>query len=272
MSQHVETDLETVHLEYDPDRSVGRLTLNRPDRLNAIDPQLSRDIVAGLERLEAAGEDDGDVALRAVVIEGAGDRAFCAGADVSTFDERTLAGQSARRRGPFVRAFPVPVIAKIHGYCLGGGLELAMACDLRVATEAATLGLPESDLGLMPGSGGVQFLARAANPAIAMEVAMTGQRGFVSGAEAADYGIVNAAHPAAELDDAVATLADVIASQPPLAVQAIKRSARMAVETGLAEGLDYDRRQFELLLGTDDAAAGMAAFLEDDAEPEFTGT
>lgn len=272
MPASFEAELDTVDLAYDAHRSVGRLTLNRPDRLNAIDPQLSRDIVAGLERLEAVNEEGEGVALRGVVIEGAGDRAFCAGADVATFDERTLAAESARRRGPFVMDFPAPVVAKIHGYCVGGGLELAMACDFRVAAADATLGLPESDLGLMPGSGGVQLLARLANPAVAKAVAMKGRRGFLTGEEAADCGLVEEVHPADELDAAVAELTDVIADQPPLAVQAIKRSADVAVNASLEQGLAYDRRQFETLLDTEDAEKGMRAFLEDGDEPEFAGT
>lgn len=264
-------ELDTVIVEFDADRYVGHLTLNRPDRLNTLSPGLSRDIVAGLELLEEQNEDADGVALRAVVIEGAGDRAFCAGADVTSFGDRSPAADSDRGHYQFIMDFPVPVIAKIHGYCLGGGLETAMSCDFRLATEDAELGLPEVDLGIIPGAGGVQFVSKMANPAIAKEIAMRGQTGFVSGTEAASHGLVNSAHPADELDDAVAGLADRIASQPPLAIQAIKRSANMAVQSNLREGLEYDSRQFAPLLSTEDAEEGMRAFAEDDYEPEFKG-
>lgn len=264
-------ELDTVIVEFDTDRQVGHLTLNRPDRLNTLSPQLSTDIVGGLELLEEQNQAADGVALRAVVIEGAGDRAFCAGADVTSFEDRSPAASSARGHYQFIMDFPAPVIAKIHGYCLGGGLETAMSCDFRLATEDAQLGLPEVDLGIIPGAGGVQFLSKMANPAVAKEVAMRGQSGFLSGTEAESHDLVNGAHPQAELDDAVADLADRIASQPPLAIQAIKRSANMAVQTGLQEGLEYDRRQFAPLLSTEDAAEGMRAFAEDDYEPEFKG-
>jgi len=271
MPESFEEELDTVIVEYDGDRHVGHLTLNRPDRLNTLSPQLSSDIVTGLERLEEVNEDADGVALRAVVMEGAGDRAFCAGADVTSFEDRSPAAESPRDHYRFLMDFPTPVIAKIHGFCLGGGLETAMSCDFRVATEDADLGLPEADLGIIPGAGGVQFLSEMANPAIAKEVAMKGQSGFLSGSEAADHGLVNSAHDAGELDDAVAEFADIIAGQPPLAIQAIKRSADMAVESGLHEGIEYDQRQFAPLLGTEDAEEGMRAFADDDYEPEFKG-
>lgn len=271
MPDSFQEELDAAIVEYDADSHVGHLTLNRPDRLNTLSPQLSADIVAGLERLESVNEDSDGVELRAVVMEGAGDRAFCAGADVTAFEDRSPGASSARGHYEFIMDFPAPVVAKIHGYCLGGGLETAMSCDFRLATEDASLGLPEVDLGIIPGAGGVQFLSKMANPSVAKEVAMRGQSGFLSGTEAAEYDLVNGAHPAGELDDAVAELTETIAGQPPLAIQAIKRSANVAVQTGLREGLEFDRQQFGPLLGTEDAQEGMRAFAEDDYEPTFRG-
>lgn len=264
-------ELDTVIVEYDEDSHVGHLTLNRPDKLNSLSPQLSNDIQEGLRQLESLNEDADGVELRAVVIEGAGDRAFCAGADITSFEDRSPGGASERGHYKFIMDFPAPVIAKIHGYCLGGGLETAMSCDFRLVQEDAQLGLPEVDLGIIPGAGGVQFISKLVNPAVAKEVAMKGQSGFISGEEAAELNLANDCFSEDEFDDAVSEFAQTIASQPPLAVQAIKRSANMAVQVGLQEGLEYDQRQFAPLLGTDDAQEGMRAFAEDDYEPEFKG-
>lgn len=264
-------ELDTVIVEYDEDTHVGHLTLNRPDKLNSLSPQLSNDIVEGLKTLESVNEGVDGVELRAVVMEGAGDRAFCAGADITSFENRTPGGVSDRGHYEFIMDFPAPVIAKIHGFCLGGGLETAMSCDFRLVREDAQLGLPEIDLGIIPGAGGVQFLSKMANPAVAMEVAMKGQNGFLSGAEAADLNLANDVYDEDEFDDAVADFAQEIASQPPLAIQAIKRSANMAVQVGLREGLEYDEQQFSPLLSTEDAQEGTRAFAEDDYEPEFKG-
>jgi len=264
-------ELDTVIVDFDEDTHIGRLTLNRPDRLNTLSPQLSSDIREGLKRLEAQNEDADGVALRAVVIEGAGDRAFCAGADVTSFEDRSPAAESGRGHYQFIRDFPAPVIAKVHGFCLGGGLETAMSCDFRIAADDASLGLPEIDLGIIPGAGGVQFLAEAINASVAKEVAMLGQDGFISGAEAEEYGLVNSAHDVDDLDEAADDFAERIAEKPPLAIQAIKRSANMAVGASLEEGIEYDQRQFAPLLSTEDAEEGMRAFAEDDYEPEYKG-
>ena len=147
-----------------------------PDALNALNDQLLSDVVEGLRRLESNNDSEG-VALRAVVIEGAGDKAFSAGADVSGFSEGSAGGTSARSTGRFIREFPAPVIAKVQGYCLGGGFETALACDFRFASADSTFGLPEVDLGLLPGAGGVQYVARLASEAVAKEFAMTGEIG-----------------------------------------------------------------------------------------------
>jgi len=261
-------ELETVIVAFDEETGVGSLTLDRPDALNALNGQLLSDIVEGLRRLEARNEDAEGVALRAVVIEGAGEKAFSAGADISGFSGGSSGGSSPRSTGRFVREFPAPVIAKIQGYCLGGGLETAFACDFRFASEDSTFGLPEVDLGLLPGAGGVQYVARLANEAVAKELAMTGEHFPAERAHA--EGLVHDVFPAEDLDDEVEAFAENLATQAPLSVQAIKESANRAHQMGLNEGIQFDRTTFETLLNTEDAEEGAAAFSED-RDPEFVG-
>ncbi len=262
------TDLETVNVAFDESTGVGTLTLNRPDKLNTLNQQLREDLVAGLEALEGENEGADGVALRVVILEGAGDRAFCAGADVTEFSEASPGESSERSYGEFIREFPAPIIAKIQGYCLGGGLELAFACDLRFASEDSTFGLPETGLGIIPGAGGIQYLVRLAGPAVAKELVMEGEH--FSAKRAADAGLVNDVYPTDELDAEVEAFAEQISGQAPLAIQATKESVAVAQQVGLEEGLAYDNRVATELLETEDAEEGQAAFAED-REPEFDG-
>ncbi|UHQ96123.1 enoyl-CoA hydratase/isomerase family protein [Natrinema halophilum] len=261
------TEFETTAVEFDAETGIGHLTLDRPDSLNALSGQLQTDIIAGLEKLDAENDEADGVALRAVVIEGAGGN-FCAGADINEFSDASAGDRSDRSHYEFIRSFPVPIIAKIRGYCLGGGFETAMSCDFRLAHEDARLGLPEVDLGLIPGAGGVQLISELANPAVAREIAMTGDH--ISADRAHELNLVKRFSDE-EFDDAVAEFAEKIASKPPLAIQAIKRSASVATQTDLEEGFKYDRQQFKPLLATEDHEKGARAFVEDDYEPSFTG-
>lgn len=260
--------LETVLVEYDEDRGVGTLTMDRPDALNALSAQLRDDIVAGLERLEERNDGADGVELRAVVLEGAGEKAFCAGADIGGFSGESSGGSSARSHYDLIRDFPAPVVARIDGYCLGGGFETALACDFRLASESSTFGFPEVNLGILPGAGGVQDVTKIAGPAVAKELAMTGEH--ISSARADEEGLVNRVYVDDEFDAEVDNFVTDLAGQAPLAVQAIKRSADMAVNSGLEEGIAYDRSRFQELLRTEDHAEGAAAFSED-REPEFEG-
>jgi len=259
-------EFETTIVEFDESTGVGSLTLNRPDALNALSGQLRADIEAGLRALNDLNDDGID--MRVVVIEGAGGN-FCAGADITEFESGPPTTSVDRSHYQFIIDYPVPVIAKIRGYCLGGGLETAMACDFRYASEEARLGLPEVDLGIIPGAGGVQFISRLANPAVAKEIAMTGRH--VPAPEAAELGLLNDVHADDDLDDAVAEFAETLAGKPPLSLQTIKESGNLATQVGLREGREYDRAAFEPLLATEDHAEGARAFAEDDYEPEFTG-
>jgi enoyl-CoA hydratase/carnithine racemase len=263
-------ELETVVVDFDDERAVGTLTLDRPDSLNAMNGQMRADIETGLEHLSELDEQAAGVAVRAVVIEGTGDQAFCAGADITGFSDVSSAAFEPHGMRDSVIEFPAPVIAKIHGYCLGGGLELALACDFRIASESARLGFPEVDLGLLPGAGGVQYVARLAGPSFAKELAMTGEH--ISAERAAEEGVLNHIHSDDELDGAVDEFVETLAEKPPLAVRAVKDSGNVAVETDLREGRKYDRRIFGTLLETEDHDEGARAFADDDYEPEFEGT
>lgn len=262
----MEETLNTVLVKFDSQTGVGTLTMNRPDSLNAMNTQMREDLQEGLDLLEA--QNDESVNLRVVILEGAGDRAFCGGADINEFSDEPAGDTSDRPLGAMIRDFPAPVIAKIQGYCLGGGLETAFACDLRYASEDSTLGLPEVDLGILPGAGGIQYAAKLAGPAVANELGMTAEH--LPADRAAELGLVNRVFPTEEFDSEVMEIAETIAAKAPLAVQAVKKSSQLSTQTGLREGIEYDRRRGQELLGTEDAHEGMVAFAED-REPEFEG-
>ncbi len=264
----MQTELETAVVSFDSETGIGRVEFDRPDSLNALDGRLRADIKNGLRELESRNDEADGVALRCVSLEGRGGN-FCAGADVNAFDSEASGNRSERNHVEFVMDFPVPVVAKIEGYCLGGGLELAMACDFRLAHEESSLGLPEVDLGLLPGAGGVQFVSRLASPAVAVDLAMTGKH--VSARRAEELGLVHRAAADDAFDDAVDDLLETLASKPPLAIQAIKESARYAVQTNLDEGRRLDLAQMEQLLETNDFEEAATAFGDDEYEPEFEG-
>jgi enoyl-CoA hydratase len=244
---------------------VALLTLDRPRQLNA----LSFNLVAQLGELLAVL--DADPRCRAIVITGSRERAFAAGADI-----RELAGQTPRslhEADPFapldwIGHLATPVIAAVRGFALGGGCELAMACDMIVAGDDAQFGQPEIQIGVIPGAGGTQRLTRAIGKARAMEMILTGRR--IGAGEAAAMGLVSLVVPAAETVERALELAGRIATMPPLAVQAAKASVVAAGEHPLGEGLRFERTRFEALFVTEDQAEGMAAFLEK-RPPAWTG-
>jgi enoyl-CoA hydratase len=248
------------------DGRVAVLTVNRPDKMNA----LNREVRAALfDALEALRDDDD---VRAVVITGAGEKAFVAGADIGEFKDAAPVDQYRSMQDGNVfsalEAFPKPVIAMIDGYCLGGGCELAMACDVRLAAEDARLGQPEIDLGLIPGGGGTQRLPRLVGEGRAMKLILTGE--MVSGERAAEIGLVDEVVAPDELEERTLTLARDIASKSPVALQAAKESILAARRTSLDEGLKFERGWFSLLFSTRDKAEGIEAFLEK-RDPEFVG-
>ncbi|MGH2511186.1 MAG: enoyl-CoA hydratase-related protein [Candidatus Limnocylindrales bacterium] len=236
---------------------VALLTIDRPDTLNALSFAVLAELVAALRRVDA------EPACRAIVLTGAGSRAFAAGADI-----RELAGQtpeSLEAGGQFdrwdeIRAIGLPIIAAVRGYALGGGCELAMACDLIVAGEDAQFGQPEIKLGVIPGAGGTQRLARAIGKARAMDLILTGRSITAREAEAA--GLVSLVVPAEETLDRALELAGQIAAMPPLAVRAAKAMVNRAFDSTLSVGLADERRTFFELFASEDQTEGMAAFTE----------
>jgi enoyl-CoA hydratase len=236
---------------------VALVTLDRETALNALDFALLGELADVLERL------DRDDRTRAVVLTGAGERAFAAGADIKELVDQSP--ERLRADGRFgawdrIGAIGSPIIAAVRGYALGGGCELAMACDLIVAGDDATFGQPEISIGVMPGAGGTQRLTRAVGKARAMEMILTGRR--MDAAEALAAGLVNQVVPAGETVSAALALADRIAAMPPLAVRAAKRAVLAASEMPLADGLRAEREAFFDLFATQDQREGMQAFME----------
>lgn len=260
---------ETIKWSYDEETNIGRIVLHRPDALHALSQQLKDDIVAGFDAFEKIDDENPGVTVRAVIIEGSGDKAFSAGADITEFEERNPGIFQPTKAWEVCEDFGAPVIAKIDGYCFGGGMELALACDFRIASERSTLGLPEVNIGLIPGGGGTQRLAQLVGPSRAKKLCMTGEH--ISAAQAEEDGIVNYVYPAEELDERVDEFATKLADQAPLAVRTLKDVINMSQETHLEEGRMYEHRATMCLFRTDDQKEGANSFAED-REPEWSGT
>jgi len=251
------------------DRGAVRvLTVNRPDKLNALN-------AATLDALhEAFRAADADPAVRVVVLTGAGPKAFVAGADIAEMNTLTPAqGRDFSLRGQrmmrHVETLSKPVIAMVNGFALGGGLELAMCCHLRVAGDNAKVGQPEVNLGLIPGFGGSQRLLRLAGRAATLELCLTGAP--VDAARALQLGIVNRVVPAAELEQQVMALAEQLANAAPLALRGVLDCINYGGECAIEEGLAYEAAQFGLMFSTDDMREGTTAFLER-RKPTFGGS
>jgi enoyl-CoA hydratase len=240
-----------------PLEGVALVTLDRPEVLNALDSETMRQLVEALERLDL------DEAVRAIVITGAGDRAFAAGADIKEMAEATpvsLTIANSFARWERIRRIRKPIIAAVRGYALGGGCELAMACDLIVASEDAVFGQPEIRIGVIPGAGGTQRLTRALGKSKAMQLILTG--GQLSARDAELHGLVSTVVAREQTVSAALDLAAEIAAQPPLAVMAAKEAINRAFELSLEAGLEFERRNFFLLFASEDQKEGMAAFVE----------
>jgi enoyl-CoA hydratase/carnithine racemase len=244
--------------------AVALARLNRPDARNALSPELMEELAALLERW------DEDPDVRCIVIAG-GDDWFAAGADIRAMAQRSfqeVLTAPAARFWPRLAALRTPLIAAVSGYALGGGCELALACDMIVASESAEFGQPEILLGIIPGGGGTQRLARVMGKQRAMELVLTGRR--IHAAEAAELGIVNQVAPKKGWLEAALGLAEVVAARPALAARLAKQAVLAAEETPLTAGLDQERRLYELAMATEDRVEGMNAFLEK-RKPEFRG-
>jgi enoyl-CoA hydratase len=250
------------------DGFVATVTIDHPP-VNALSAPLLEELEGEIDRL------DHDEGVRAIVLTGAGERAFVAGADISEFPSLREAaneeGGSARgiqKLGARMDAARKPFVAAIHGFCLGGGLELAMCCDIRVASEDAQLGQPEIKLGLIPGGGGTQRLPRLVGLGRALLLNMTGE--FIDARTAYDWGLVERVVPKEELVDTALGLARTIAGQSPVAIGVLRELARTTRDLPLEEGLRREADGFRRCLASEDGAEGVAAFLEK-REPQFTG-
>jgi enoyl-CoA hydratase/carnithine racemase len=252
----VEVSLDEFH--------VGLLRLNRPEARNALSPEMREEIATSLERLDA------DPDVRCIVIAGADDF-FAAGADIRTMAERPVDAAPDPKGMEFwirLTSIGTPTIAAVSGYAFGGGCELALACDMIVCDEKARFGQPEITLGIIPGGGGSQRLARAVGKQRAMEYVLTGRRWDAK--TAARWGLVNkVVGQGLWLTEAI-ELARVVAERPPLALRLAKKAVLEAEETNLAEGLRAERSLFEEAMATEDRVEGMNAFLEK-REPRFQG-
>ena len=246
---------------------IRRIAVDRPERLNALDS-------ATLDALHAAFDAAAaDPTVRVVVLTGSGPKAFVAGADIAEMSGLTpaeardfsLRGTRMMRR---IEKMPKPVIAMVNGFALGGGLELAMCCHLRIAADTAKVGQPEINLGLIPGFGGTQRLLRLAGRAATLELCLLGAP--IDAARAAQLGIVNRVVPAAELEAETMKLAEQLAASAPLALRGMIDCINVGGECGLEEGLEYESAQFGLTFSTEDMREGTKAFLER-RKPVFAG-
>jgi len=255
------------YLELSGTDAVRVLTIARPDKHNALDRATLAALGARLDALAA------DTALRVLVITGAGAKAFVAGADIREFDGLTP-DQATRlaRQGQAVmdrlEAMPVPTIAAINGYALGGGCELALACTFRLMADTARIGLPETSLGLIPGYGGTQRLARAIGRQQALEMILTGRQ--VEAEEAVRLGLVLRAVPASQLMEEALALAAQLAARAPLALRYAREAVAAGLDRPLADGLAFEANVFGLATATADMREGVRAFLEK-RQPSFTG-
>ena len=261
MTQFVSTEL---------DGSIAVVTIDNPP-MNALSAPLLEELEAEIDRLDA--DDD----VRAIVLVGAGERAFVAGADIKEFPSLREAAAEASERGSArgiqklghrMDAARTPFIAAIHGFCLGGGLELAMCCDLRVVSDDAQLGQPEIKLGLIPGGGGTQRLPRLVGIGRAQYLNMTGE--FIDAATAYDWRLVEKVVPREELRDTALGIARTIASRSPVSIGILRELARTTRDLPLEEGLRREADGFRRCLESEDGAEGVAAFIEK-REPQFTG-
>lgn len=252
------------HILVERQEHIGIVTLNRPKELNALNFQLVSELAQALEAF------DRDESIRCIVLTGAGDKAFAAGADIKEMSDKSPIDMMM---GDFeawlrIRHIHKPMIAAVGGYAFGGGCELAMHCDMIVASENARFAQPEIKIGIIPGAGGTQRLARTFGKFRTLEMVLTGEP--FTAQEMAAHGLVNRVVPKGEHLNEAIKLAKVVAERPPVAVRLAKEAVLAAFETALEEGLEIERKNFFLLFATEDMREGMRAFMEK-RPPEFKG-
>lgn len=256
---------QTLSLE--TENRIATITFNRPKALNAINSLVMQELDAALDRVCEDRE------IKVLILTGSGDKAFIAGADITELSRMdTLKGKTFAKKGQTVLSkledLPIPVIAAVNGYALGGGMEMALACDFIYACEKAAFGLPEITLGLIPGFGGTQRLTRIVGEKAAKELVFTGKT--IPASEALDLGIVNRVTADDDLMDQVQKTAGKIASLGRVALRSAKESVQVASNVDLGTGLKFENDAFALCLASSDAKEGTSAFLEK-RKPQFTG-
>ena len=258
------SNYETITIE--KRGAVAILTINRPDKLNALNMKVHEEGVAALDALKS------DDSVRVVVLTGSGEKAFIAGADISEFVEATPVAQRdlfhERTLFNTIDSFPKPVVAMINGFCLGGGNELALACDIRIGSEKARFSQPEINLGIMPGGGGTQRLARLIGEGRAMELCLLGD--MIDAETAYKFGLLNRVFPIDQLEEETMKIAQMIAEKAPIALQLTKEAVKFASRSNLDEGLRREVDLFAICFSTEDKKEGVAAFLEK-RKPVFKG-
>jgi enoyl-CoA hydratase len=255
------------YVVYEKQDQVATIVLNRPKSLNALNTALLTELRTALEDAEV------DAAVRVIVITGAGDKAFCAGVDVTEIVEKSP--EEARAFSQWVQAIFTlietirkPVIAKIHGFCLGGGLELALACDFRIAADTSMFGQPEVNLAIIPGGGGTQRLPRLIGKTKALELLMAGTP--IDALDAFRLTLVNAVVPVDDLEKKVDDFIKKLLTKSPVTLGILKAAVNKGLEMDLEHALEYEAKSFEAALKTEDAREGLTAFVEK-RKPEFKG-
>ncbi len=259
---------KAILLKKEPELRIGWLILNRPDKLNTFNEQLAMDLENGFREIE------GDKDVRVLIITGAGEKAFSAGADLSEFSSGVtpIRGQFLSSKGhelfSMIEKLPQPVIAAINGYAFGGGCEIALACDFRLAAESAKIGLTEVGLSLLPGWGGTQRMPRLIGLAKAREAIMFAKR--YSAREALEIGLVDKVYPNESFEEEVRSFAKTLAEQSPIALKLVKQCLNYATQVPLEIGLAYEAQAFGKLFSTKDLFEGISAFLQK-RKPEYKG-
>ena len=243
---------------YEPQGAVAYLIINRPEALNALNSQVLADLDAALDAIDLD-------AVRCLIVRGAGEKSFVAGADIAQMKGLTKAeGESFGKQGNDVmrklETLPIPTIAAVGGYALGGGCELAMSCDFRICSDTAVFGQPETGLGITPGFGGTQRLARLVGPGMAKQLIYTAKN--IKADEALRIGLVNAVYPAEELLPAAEKMASTIAKNAPIAVRACKKAINEGLEAKMDDAIVIEEKLFGSCFETADQKEGMGAFLE----------
>ncbi len=259
--------MEFKNTLYEKDEAIATITINRPEALNALNEETVQELLARFQDAE------NDQTIRVVIVTGAGDRAFCAGADLKMMKGAgAVRGTELSRIGQhmcdYIEAMGKPVIAAVNGYALGGGIELAMACDIRIASENAQVGQPEVNVGLIPGWGGTQRLPRYVGKGMAKEMVFTGKR--IDAKTAERLGLVNAVVPADQLKAKVKELATELTGKPPIAIKLLKSLINNSTETHPAIGLWQEAEAFGIVASTEDFNEGVTAFLEK-RKPQYKG-